>query len=152
MTAISILPEGHYYRGNLHGHSTCSDGRDSPEEVIRLYRQAGYDFTCLSEHYWSDTRFCAQSVVNMQGHNSEEFITILSAELHCHGKKHDRDGLWHILANGLPADFPMASDDETGPQLVRRAVDAGAYVSIPHPEWYTPVSYTHLTLPTILRV
>jgi hypothetical protein len=40
MTAISILPEGHYYRGNLHGHSTCSDGRDSPEEVIRLYRQA----------------------------------------------------------------------------------------------------------------
>lgn len=137
MTAISILPEGHYYRGNLHGHSTCSDGRDSPEEVIRLYRQAGYDFTCLSEHYWSDTRFCAQSVVNMQSHNSEEFITILSAELHCHGKKHDRDGLWHILANGLPADFPMASDDETGPQLVRRAVDAGAYVSIPHPEWYT---------------
>ena len=73
----------------------------------------------------------------MQDHNTDDFITILSAELHCHGKRYDRDRLWHILANGLPADFPMASDDETGPHLVRRAVDAGAYVSIPHPEWYT---------------
>ena len=137
MSAISIVSEGHYYRGNLHGHSTFSDGHDSPEEVIRLYRQAGYDFTCLSEHYWSSNRFCAQSLIDMQDHNSDDFITILSAELHCHGKRYDRDGLWHILANGLPADFPMASDDETGPQLVRRAVDAGAFVSIPHPEWYT---------------
>ena len=135
MRAISILSEGHCYRGNLHGHSTFSDGHDSPEEVIRLYRQAGYDFTCLSEHYWSSNRFCAQSIIDMQDHNSDDFITILSAELHCHGKRHDRDGLWHILANCLPADFPMASNDETGPQLVRRAVNAGAYVSIPHPEW-----------------
>ena len=123
MRVISILSEGHYYRGNLHGHSTFSDGHDSPEEVIRLYRQAGYDFTCLSEHYWSSKRFCAQSIIDMQGHNSDDFVTILSAELHCHGKRYDRDGLWHILANGLPADFPMASDDETGPQLVRLFFD-----------------------------
>ena len=137
MTAISVLSEGRYYRGNLHGHSTFSDGRDSPEEVIQLYRQAGYDFTCLSEHYWSNNRFCAQSIIDMQDHNSDDFITILSAELHCHGKRYDRGRLWHILANGLPADFPIASDDETGPQLVRRSVDTGAYVNIPHPEWYT---------------
>ena len=123
MRVISILSEGHYYRGNLHGHSTFSDGHDSPEEVIRLYRQAGYDFTCLSEHYWSSKRFCAQFIIDMQGHNSDDFVTILSAELHCHGKRYDRDGLWHILANGLPADFPMASDDETGPQLVRLFFD-----------------------------
>ena len=29
------------YRGNLHGHSTHSDGLNSPAEAVRLYRDAG---------------------------------------------------------------------------------------------------------------
>ena len=40
------------YRGNLHGHSTNPDGPNSPADVVRLYRDAGYHFTCLFEHYW----------------------------------------------------------------------------------------------------
>jgi hypothetical protein len=40
------------------------------------------------------------------------------------------------VANGLPSDFPMAGDTETGPDMVRRTVAAGAYVTIAHPEWY----------------
>ena len=40
----------------------------------------------------------------------------------------------------------MASDDETGPQLVRRSVDTGAYVNIPHPEWNTLGSDEALSL------
>ena len=105
--------------------------------MVRHYRTAGYDFTCLSEHYWSNPRFCAPTINNTSGLDEEDFITILSAELHCNGKLYDRDGLWHIVANGLPQDFAMASDSETGPQLVSRAVAAGAYVTIAHPEWYS---------------
>ena len=50
----------------------------------------------------------------------DDFITLLSAELHCHGKLYDRDGLWHIVANGLPPGFAMAGETETGPELVSR--------------------------------
>ena len=128
-------PDG-LYRGNLHGHCTHSDGRNEPAEVVRLYREAGYDFTCLSDHYWTDPRFSADTICDGSALDSEDFITLISAELHCHGKLYDQAGLWHILANGLPLDFPVATPSETGPELVERAVAAGAFVSIPHPEWY----------------
>ena len=125
------------YRGNLHGHSTHSDGRNSPADVVRLYRDAGYHFTCLSEHYWSNPRFCAATLNDASALDRDDFITLLSAELHCHGKLYDCDGLWHIVANGLPPGFAIAGETETGPELVSRAVAAGAYVTIAHPEWYS---------------
>ena len=125
------------FRGNLHGHSTHSDGQNSPADVVRLHREAGYDFTCLSEHPWTDPRFSAPTIIDATAFDSADFITIISAELHCPGKAHDKDGLWHIVANGLPADFPVADSSETGPELVARAVAAGAYVTIAHPEWYS---------------
>ena len=124
------------FRGNLHGHSIHSDGRETTDEVVRFYREAGYDFTCLSDHLWTDRRFCAETVNDSSAFDSEAFITIISAEIHCPGKLYDQDGLWHIVANGLPTDFAVASQTETGPELVRRAVDAGAFVTIAHPEWY----------------
>jgi len=124
------------YRGNLHGHSTHSDGLNTPQDVVRLYREAGYDFTCLSEHFWTDQRFCADRLLDASPLDRTDFVTINSAELHCNGKAYADDGLWHIVANGLPQDFAMASDEETGPDVVRRAVAAGAVVSIAHPEWY----------------
>lgn len=40
----------HWYRGNLHCHSTLSDGHMTPEEVIRYHKDNGYDFLCLSDH------------------------------------------------------------------------------------------------------
>ncbi len=128
------------YRGNLHGHSHHSDGETSPEAVVEAYAQLGYDFTCLSDHLWKDKRFAAETVLDNSGLDRPDFITIASAELHCHGKRYDQDGLWHIVANGLPVDFAPAQDDETVDAMISRAIDAGAYVTIAHPEWY---SLTH---------
>ena len=39
-----------WYKGNLHCHSTNSDGRSSPEEVARFYRSVGMDFVSISDH------------------------------------------------------------------------------------------------------
>ena len=45
------LPEGgHRYKGNLHAHSTNSDGRLAPEAVVDDFRAHGYQFLCLSDH------------------------------------------------------------------------------------------------------
>ena len=70
------------FRGNLHGHSTHSDGREDTGEVVRRYREAGYDFTCLSDHLWTDPRFTAETVNDSSAHDCDGFITIISAELH----------------------------------------------------------------------
>jgi len=42
--------EYNWYKGNLHTHTTVSDGALPPEEVLRLYKQNGYDFIALTDH------------------------------------------------------------------------------------------------------
>lgn len=37
-------------KGGLHCHTTRSDGRGTPEEVIRLHERNGYDFLALTDH------------------------------------------------------------------------------------------------------
>ena len=39
-----------WFRGNLHTHTTNSDGDSPPDEVAAWYRDAGYDFLVLSDH------------------------------------------------------------------------------------------------------
>ena len=126
-----------YFKGNLHGHSNHSDGALNPQEVVNKYKEIGYDFTCLSDHLWKDSKFAAETVLETKHLNQKDFITIPSAELHCLGKKYVKDGLWHIVANGLPLDFKCADEKETAPRLVQRAIEAGAFVTIAHPEWYS---------------
>lgn len=38
------------YLGDFHVHSCFSDGRESPEFVAAMYRQAGYDFIAITDH------------------------------------------------------------------------------------------------------
>jgi hypothetical protein len=45
---------GRWYKGNLHTHTTQSDGRLSPAEAVQWYDQNGYDFVALTDH----DRFC----------------------------------------------------------------------------------------------
>lgn len=42
---------GQFWRGNLHGHSTGSDGMLSPADVCAAYRARGYDFIAVTDHF-----------------------------------------------------------------------------------------------------
>ena len=44
------MAELNWYKGNIHTHTTESDGDASPEKVVRWFRQHGYDFLVLSDH------------------------------------------------------------------------------------------------------
>lgn len=39
-----------FFKGNLHCHTTCSDGRLTPEECKAFYRERGYDFLSITDH------------------------------------------------------------------------------------------------------
>ncbi len=43
-------PDLPFWKGNLHAHTTRSDGLKKPEEVCDTYRRAGYDFLALTDH------------------------------------------------------------------------------------------------------
>ncbi len=44
------MPDLKWFKGNIHTHTTESDGDDTPENVVRWYRRHGYDFLVLSDH------------------------------------------------------------------------------------------------------
>jgi hypothetical protein len=39
-----------YLKGNLHAHTTLSDGLLAPQELISIYRDLGYDFIAITDH------------------------------------------------------------------------------------------------------
>lgn len=123
---------GRFYRGNLHTHSTRSDGMLPPEEVVAAYRGQGYDFLALTDHFMERFGF---PIVDTRPFRTANFTTLLGAELHA--PQLENGSIWHILGVGLPLDFAPTSPGETGPQLAARAAAAGAFVGIAHPAWYT---------------
>lgn len=127
MTELFDLPGG-FWRGNLHTHSNSSDGALSPAETARVYREAGYDFVAITDHFRPEYGF---PVTDTRGLRSEGFTTLIGAELHA--PRTEAGQSWHIVAVGLPLDFAPPGDSETGPLLARRARAAGAFVGMAHP-------------------
>jgi hypothetical protein len=130
MGTEAFAAPGHFWRGNIHTHSTRSDGAFDAAEVCRLYREAGYDFLCLSDHFMARFGF---PITDTRDLRTNSFTTIIGAEIHAPATSHGE--LWHILAAGLPDDFAPPADGEDGVALTRRAHAAGAYIGIAHPQW-----------------
>ncbi|MGE0213064.1 MAG: CehA/McbA family metallohydrolase [Parvibaculaceae bacterium] len=121
---------GRFWRGNIHTHSTLSDGALPPDRVVEAYRDAGYDFMMLSEHFLG--RF-SWPVADTRKFRSNRFTTLIGAELHAPITAVGE--LWHIVAAGLPLDFEACPESETGAEVARRAAEAGAFIGIAHPAW-----------------
>ena len=122
--------QGRFWRGNLHTHSNLSDGALPLESAIEAYKDAGYDFVQMSEHFIDRYRW---PIADTRRFRSNRFTTLIGAELHAMATGVGE--LWHIVAAGLPLDFAPSSPDETGPELASRAAAAGAFVGIAHPAW-----------------
>ncbi|QKW17593.1 CehA/McbA family metallohydrolase [Verrucosispora sp. NA02020] len=119
---------GRFWRGNLHTHSNLSDGALPPEEVVRRYQEAGYDFLAITDHFRAKYGFPLADTRELR---SPGFTTLLGAELH--PPRTEFSSEWHILAVGLPLDFPSPEPTENAAQLARRARAAGAFVGLAHP-------------------
>ena len=93
-----------WYKGNLHTHSTNSDGRLSPEEVIRLYREEGYDFLALTDHWFMG-----------EERQEENFLLLSGAEYDVGNNV--RDGIYHVVGIGMQKEPKL----EKGPGIARKA-------------------------------
>lgn len=118
---------GRFWRGNLHTHTTNSDGALSPADAVEVYRAAGYDFVALTDHFRAEHGF---PVTDSRPYRTEKFTTLVGAELH--GPRTRFSSSWHILAVGLPPAFRPVPG-ETGQEIARRARRAGAFIGMAHP-------------------
>lgn len=60
-----------FYKGNMHCHSTLSDGDMTPSELKEAYKNKGYSFLAITDH---------EFVKSHKELDDNEFITITSAE------------------------------------------------------------------------
>ena len=113
-----------YYKGNLHMHTTRSDGVKTPGEALRLYKAAGYDFVALTDHY-----------VYGEGGEAENGLLVISGAEYDTGTN-VRDGIYHIVGLGMERDPGMVNTAKPCPQeIIDRIHQAGGLAVLAHPAW-----------------
>ena len=111
-------PAGSWLRGNLHTHTTASDGRQPIQKVVADYAALGYDFLAISDH---DILTDATDYAKLDAHG----LVLLP------GNEITRNGphLLHVGADKLVA--PHADR-----QQVIDEVNAGTgFIVANHPNW-----------------
>ena len=115
----------------LHQHTTRSDGRATPEEVARLYREAGYDAVALTDH-WVENG--AEVIEGMPILASCEYNTIESG---CLERLHDSaERIYHIV--GVCYDRLPGLQKASAPParvIVDEIHAAGGIAILAHPAW-----------------
>ena len=123
-----------WVKGNLHSHTTNSDGRVGPQERLDGYVGAGYDFLCLSDHH-NITRTDSVDA-------PDDFVLIQGAELHpanpFGGQVH------HFLCLNIHED--MDSRAMPPQHVIDACNEQGGQVWLAHPYW-SSVNILRDTLP-----
>ncbi|MBJ6360076.1 PHP domain-containing protein [Paenibacillus sp. GCM10012307] len=127
------------YKGNLHTHSTRSDGQYEPETVIHAYKNKGYDFMCLSDH---------EIYFKSDAYDDDRFIMIDGYEMACEMSWQKMAQQYHIhglLDRSLQSDCEFEHDEEhakpdyesldTIQELIDDMRHKGNLVIMNHPEW-----------------
>lgn len=107
-----------WWKGNLHAHTTKSDGKVSPKEAQRRYQEAGYDFLALTDHWY----------LSRSGHE-KNMLLLSGIELDTM-----KNGCWHIVGIGLNR-MPDAERGQSAQELIDAVREAGGFAILAHPAW-----------------
>jgi len=112
--------DGQWYKGQLHLHTTVSDGSLSVAETIRGYRNRGFDFICITDHSVSS---------QAAGQSTDDFLVLDGVEID--KMVRPREAV-HTVCVGLKK--PIGESLAYG----RKLADArrqGAFIVRAHPYW-----------------
>ena len=114
---------GQWFKGNLHLHTTVSDGDLTPDEVIDWYRERDYHFLAFTDH----------GIPAESRRVADDFIALSGVEV---DGVDPQSGLYHLVGLGLSGP-PGVSSRETMP--VQEAIDrlrtTAKLVLMAHPYW-----------------
>lgn len=122
---------GRWYKGNLHCHSNQSDGLPSPQQIVDLYAEHGYDFLAITDHW----KLTDPTALNSQG-----LLLIPGSELN--GGRAELGQDYHLVVVGLREMVPF-QEGASIQELIDAANAAGEFCWIAHPSW-SSLAYTDL--------
>jgi DNA polymerase (family 10) len=131
--ALPTLVLERHIRGDLHTHTSWSDGRDSTETMVLAARQLGYDYIAITDHSqraWSSRRLAVEEIPR-QREEIEALRRRISGIDILHGIEVDimRDGTLDFDDQVLEGfDIVLASlhdaGEQEGPELTERYLKA----------------------------
>lgn len=132
---------GRWFRGNLHTHSTFSDGKCTPTEAVHFYRQQGCDFMAFTDHL---------VVADARELSTEDFLVLPGVEIHHNDL---RGSTYHVVGIGgsLPAGERMPSAGDL-PADAAGLRSLGALVFAAHPYWSGQTSSELLDVPAVIGI
>jgi hypothetical protein len=114
---------GEWYKGNLHTHTTHSDGERSPQEVVNWYRCHGYDFLAITDH---------SKLTDVSKFTDPEFLTMGGTEFNV--DRTEMGQSYHLVALDLPQEIELFQG--IGAQTtIDRIRSEGGEVIVAHPYW-----------------
>ena len=108
------------YKANLHTH-TDQSYCFAADKNIELYAAADYDVLAFTDHEYAS---------DVSSFDSKNMTLLSGIELHPAGP---RGIVWHLLALGVPADFPGKYDSAQAAVNAVRAL--GGIIFCAHPHW-----------------
>ena len=121
-----------WYKGNTHTHTLNSDGDSTPDEVVRWYRENGYNFLVLTDHNF---------VTSVEGLNAlhgadEKFIVIRGEEVSdVFGKKPIHVNGLNVVRKVEPQGGKSVLDTIQRNVDAIRAVQGVPHINHPNYEW-----------------
>ena len=125
---------GNWYKGNLHLHSTISDGNLAPLATVEVYRRLGYHFTALTDHiggFWDkENKKYKPLVYPLEQMNRPDFLVLPAIEYNT-----DRNGeVLHFVVVGPGYDLLLEEGQDLS-QALKKWWDNGAFAFMAHPHW-----------------
>lgn len=116
----------------FHQHSTRSDGRLTPEEVVGLYREAGYDAIALTDHWVENLEEVIDGMPILAGCEYHVVKTGNVDLFHC-----AEEGIYHIV--GLLCErhtrLPQKDTRKSPQEIIDAIHEAGGIAILAHPAW-----------------
>ncbi len=122
--AVSAQTKLRWYKGNTHTHTLNSDGDSTPDDVVKWYRENGYNFLVLTDHNF----LTKVDALNALYGADKQFLIIKGEEVT------DRFGDKPIHINGLDLEREIEPQGGTSVvDVIQRNVDAIREVKgVPH--------------------
>lgn len=142
MKKTTFNENGSFYKGNLHCHSTRSDGHLKPDELVEFYKNQGYSFLAITDHnIFSD----------FKEFNSDDFVLIPGVEANPAMPKGDHRAYHYIVfqgdeerrsqatkpqfTHGEVLKVPAVNSKEEMQTYVDNLYERGYFICFAHPFW-----------------
>lgn len=106
-----------WYKGNLHTHTTNSDGALSPEEMVAKYKEKKYDFLSITDH---------DKLTPVKNFSQADMLVISGEEIEI--------SKYHILGIGINKFVdPVKTGNVQG--VINEIIKQGGIFIVAHPYW-----------------